>query len=245
MNLNQHPQKFSPTKYARIGGAIYLMIIATGIFGELVVRNKLVVPGDAASTASNLLASPLLWRLGISGDLVMHLCDIPLMVIFYLLLKPVNKNLALLNLLFNIVQTAVLTINLLNFLMPLFLLGNSTYLAGADMHSLQSMAYAFIKLNSYGFGIGLVFFGFVCLIEGYLIFTSGLLPKAIGLLMQLAGVCYLINSFTLILQPDLARALFPFILMPCFLAESSFALWLLIKGVNVSVWNQWSEASTR
>jgi Domain of unknown function (DUF4386) len=246
MTMNYTATEFSPGKYARIGGILYLVIIVAGVFGEVFVRNSLVVSGDAAATANNIIASPLLWRMGIAVDLIMQMCDIPVMLILYVLLKPVNKNLALMNLLFNMIQTAVLVVNKLNLLIPLFLLGNAAYLKTFDLPQLQSLSYMFIKLHGYGFGVGLIFFGLVCLIEGYLIFKSDFLPKTPGLLMQLAGVCYLTNSFALLLAPNLADALFPFVLMPPLVAELSLALWLVIKGVDVSAWKHRSldEAST-
>ncbi len=240
MTINKLSKEFSPMKYARIGGVIYLAIILAGIFGEVFVRNTLVVSGNAVATAENILASPLLWRMGISVDLFMQLCDIPLMMIFYVLLKPVNKNLALMNLLFNITQTAVLVANKLNLIIPLLLLGDSVYLHAVDPHQLQSLSYVFIKLHGYGFGVGLIFFGLVCLVEGHLIFISGFLPKALGLMLQLAGVCYLINSFALILAPSLASALFPFVLIPPLVAELSLAFWLVFRGVDVSKWKRLS-----
>ncbi len=243
MTLNSQSTEFSPMKYARIGGVLYLVIIAAGIFGELFVRNKLVVSGDAVATASNIISSPLLWRMGIGVDLIMQLCDIPLMLIFYVLLKPVNKNFALMNLLFNMIQTAVLVVNKLNLLMPLLLLGGADYLKAVDPHQLQSISYAFIKLHGYGFGVGLIFFGLVCLVEGRLIFRSGFLPKTLGLLMQLAGVCYLTNSFAMILAPNLATALFPFVLMPPLIAELALAVWLVVKGVDVAKWKQLSSVN--
>ncbi len=242
--MNYTSMEFSPMKYARIGGVIYLVIIAAGIFGEAFVRNTLVVSGDAVATAANIIASPLLWRMGIAVDLIMQLCDIPLILIFYVLLKPVNKNLALMNLLFNMIQTAVLVVNKLNLLIPLFLLGDGEYLKAMDPHQLQTLSYMFIKLHGYGFGVGLIFFGMVCLIEGYLIFKSGFLPETLGLLMQLAGVCYLTNSFALLLAPSLADALFPFVLMPPLIAELSLAVWLVVKGVDVAKWKQSSSVET-
>jgi hypothetical protein len=233
--------EFSPMKYARIGGVIYLVIIMAGVFGELFVRGTLVMSGDAVATANNIMSSQLLWRLGIVVDLIMQMCDIPLMMIFYVLLKPVNKNLAMLNLLFNMIQTAVLVVNKLTLLVPLFLLGDADYLKAVDPHQLQVLSYMFIKLHGYGFGVGLIFFGLVCLVEGRLIFKSGFLPKTLGLLLQLAGVCYLTNSFAMLLAPTLANALFPFVLMPPLVAEVALALWLVVKGVDVSRWKQWNE----
>src|SRR6476661_8632054 len=109
--MTTNTNQISPKKYARIGGILYLIIIVAGTLGELFVRGKLIVSGDPVATANNIAASPLLWRIGIAGDLLMHVCDVPLMMILYVLLRPVNKNLALLNLLFNLVQTAVLVAN--------------------------------------------------------------------------------------------------------------------------------------
>ena len=228
----------SINKTARIGGVLYLIIIAAGIYGEIFVRSKLIVSGDAAATAHNIISSQLLWRTGIAADLVMHVCDIPLMLVFYLLLKPVNKNLALLALLFNLVQTAVLVANKLNLVIALFPLSSADYLRSFDPQQLYTLTYLSIRAHGYGFGIGLIFFGFTCLILGYLIFKSGYLPKVIGILMQIAGLCYLVNSFALILSPPFSDKIFPVILVPPFIAELSLCLWLIFKGINVPVWEK-------
>jgi hypothetical protein len=87
-------------------------------------------------------------------------------------------------------------------------------------------------------GAALIFFGCSCLILGYLIFRSGLLPKTIGVLMQIAGLSYLTNSFALILAPDLANRIFPAILVPAFVGEASLCLWLIARRVNVEKWNE-------
>ena len=223
----------SPQVYARIAGILYLIIIIAGMFGELLVRSKLIVSGDASATAHNIMNSELLWRIGITVDLIMQLCDLPVMLVLYCLLRPINKDIALLNLLFNVIQTAVLVANKLNLVMVLFLLGDSTYLQTFNANQLHSLSYLFIKLHDFGFGIGLIFFGFVCLIEGYLIFKSSYFPKAIGILMAMAGICYLTNSFALLLAPKWASLL---MMMPCLVAELSLSLWLIFKGVNIKAW---------
>jgi Domain of unknown function (DUF4386) len=236
--MANHTVETSPQVYARIGGVLYLIIIITGIFGELFVRDKLIVSGNATATANNIMASQLLWRLGAVGDLVMHVCDIPLMLVFYLLLKPVNKNLALLAVLFNLIQTAILVAYKLKLFDALFLLGSADYLKEFEPHQLHALVYLAIKSDGYGFGIGLLFFGFECLILGYLIFRSGYLPRTLGILMQIAGLCYLTNSFALLLAPKFADILSPSILVPAFIAETSLCLWLLVKGVNVPKWKE-------
>jgi hypothetical protein len=234
--MARHTPEESPQAYARIGGVLYLTIIIAGMLGEIFIRGRIVVPGDAAATAHNIMASQSLWRLGIAGDLIMHVCDVPLMLIFYVLLRPVNRTLALLAVLFNLITTAVMVANEIILLVPLFLLGGADYLRSVDPHQLQALAYVSIKTYDYGFGVGLIFFGFECLVLGYLIFRSGYLPRALGVLMPLAGLSYLTNSFALLLAPAVAAKLFPAILLPAFVAETSFCLWLLVKGVNVARW---------
>ena len=238
MNSSMKTVEISPQVYARIGGLLYLVIIIAGMFGEIFVRGKLVVSGDAMVTAHNIMANQLLWRSGIAADLIMHVLDIPVMWVIYILLKPVNKNLALLVVLFNLIMTAVLVANKLNLIWPLLQLGNAGYLTTIEPNQLYAQVYLFIKMHEIGFGVGLIFFGFVCIVEGYLIFKSGFLPKSIGVLMQIAGICYLTNSFALLLVPQFANKLFPFILLPSFIAELSFCLWLIVKGVNVKKWQE-------
>lgn len=228
----------SPQRYARIGGLLYLILIVVGAWGQLFVRGTIIVSGDATATAHNIMASQALWRAGIGGDLVMHLCDVPVMIVMYVLLKPVNRNLALLAVLFNLVQTAVLVANKMTLVIPLFLLGNAAYLNAFEPQQLNALAYVSLRAHDYGFGFGLIFFGAVCLIEGYLIRRSGYLPKALGVLMQLAGACYLLNSFALILAPAFASMLFPAIMMPPIIAESSLAIWLVVKGVDLPKWEE-------
>jgi hypothetical protein len=238
INLNCLHMSISINRTARIGGIFYLIIIVAGIYGEMFVRSKLVVSGNAAATADNIIASQLLWRSAIAADLLMHICDIPLMLIFYLLLKPVNKNLALMALLFNLMQTAVLVANKLSLIVAMFPLSNGEYLKSFDVQQLYTLTYLSIKAHGYGFGLGLIFFGCTCLIMGYLIFKSGYLPKTIGVLMQIAGICYLTNSFALILAPSVSDKIFPAILLPPFIAELSLCLWLIFKGVNLPVWEK-------
>ncbi|RTL59580.1 MAG: DUF4386 domain-containing protein [Sphingobacteriales bacterium] len=233
--MAQNQLNSSPKVYARVGGIAYLVIIIAGIFGEMVVRKTIIVAGDASATTANILAHSQLWRAGIAGDLLMHVCDVIVMVCLYVLLKPVNKNLALLAILFNLVQTSVLVANKMNLLMPLFLSEDVNYLKALDPHQLQAMSYLSVKAHSYGFGIGLIFFGFTCLSYGYLIFKSGFFPKLFGVLMAIAGLCYLLNSFTLILAPKLSNFM---MLVPAFIGEFSFCLWLIIAGVNVSKWRE-------
>jgi hypothetical protein len=226
----------TPNKYVRAAGVAYLIIILAGLLGETFVRGTLVVAGDPAATAQRLGAAPLLWRAGIAGDLLMHLLDIPVMFVLYTLLKPLHRGVALMALLANVVQTAVLALNKLNLLLPVFLLGDAAFLRALEPAQRQALAYVFIQAHSYGFGIGLLFFGVTCLGWGYLISRSEFLPRLLGRMMLVAGLCYLVNSFALIVAPSVASQLFPYIMLPPFVAETALAGWLAVKGVNMPAW---------
>jgi hypothetical protein len=226
-----------PQRYARICGVLYLINIACGLFGEVFVRARLLVSGDAFATAHNIMASESLFRLGIAGDLVMHLTDLPTTLIFYFLLRPVNRDISLLAALFSMVQTAVLVANKVNLITALLLLSGSKYLVAFDVAQLQAQARLSLTLHEYGFAVGLIFFGVSCLMVGYLMFRSAYFPKTIGILQATAGTCYLINSFVLILLPALAGRLSA-ILLFCFLGELATCVWLIVKGVRMPKWNE-------
>jgi hypothetical protein len=146
------------------------------------------------------------------------------MLILFLLLSPVNKNIALLALLFNIVQTATLVANQLTLVVA--------ELLSAEQPALTDIA---IRAYSYGEPLGLVFFGFALLAVGYLIRHSGYLPWILGLMIQVAGASYIANSFLLLAAPNVDVANIA-LLLPIFVAELSLALWLLVKGVDASKW---------
>ena len=227
----------SPQVYARCGGVLYLIIIVIGFCSEFFVRDKLVVSGDVTATASNIAASESLWRISIAGELILLVCAVALTLVLYVLLRPVNRYLALLAVLFNIVELPIEAASKLCLFAALFLSGNTNYLKAFEPHQLHALAKISLKLHDYGFGIDLVFFGFACLVYGYLLFRSGYFPRTLGVLMAIAGLSYLVNSFTLILAPAYAGKIF-FILGLALIGELSLCLWLMVKGVNVPKWNE-------
>lgn len=216
--------------YARLGGMLYLVIIVLGLLGETFIRGTLVVGGDPEATVRRIQESEWLWRLGVAGQIVLLLCAVALTWIFYVLLRPVSKNLSLLVVLFAITSLAVESVSALQLQAMLDTLAMAEYLKPEDLPQLHTMAYLTVVSHAQAFGLALVFFGVEILIVGYLIRKSGYIPKAIGVLMQLAGVCYLVNSFSMVLSPGLAGMLFPAILLPALVGESAFCLWLLFRG---------------
>jgi hypothetical protein len=233
-----------PQTYARIGGALYLAIIVLGAFAEGFVADKLLVPGDAATTAHNIMASPALWHLSVAGDLIVVLCAVPLLWIEYLLLRPVSRQLVLLAVLFNVVSLAVEAISKLFLLVVMPTLGNGDYQKAFEPQQLQILANLALKSHDIAFNIALIFFGCTCLVNGYLIFRSGYLPKLIGILMQVAGLSYLTACFAALFAPAFSDLISPAILVPPLIGESSFCLWLLVKGVNIARWKERVSAMT-
>jgi Domain of unknown function (DUF4386) len=236
--MSQRSIEASPQIYARTGGFLYLVIIIVGLWGEAFVRSRLIVANDAAKTAANILTHESLWRAHIAGELVLLVCGVGLLTIEYLLLRPISREISLLAMIFGIMSITTEAAITMYLIQPLFPLGSDPYLNVFTPQQLDTLARLSLRAHGYGFGLSLVFFGCFCIVVGYLIFNSNYLPKFVGMFMAIAGVCYLINSFALILSPGLADLLFPFILIPSFIGELTLCLWLLIMGVNVRKWKQ-------
>jgi hypothetical protein len=233
----------SPRLKARIAGLIYLITIVTGIFGLGFVRGRLVVDGDAAATATNILAHESLFRLGFVAVLVGTASYVAVTALLYALLKPVNPSLSLHAAFFSLVGCAVWALGCVFNLAQFVVLGGEQYLSVFKPEQLQALALMLLKLNGEAFSVGMVFFGFYCLLIGYLIFRSTFLPRIVGMLMALAGLGHLIAMFANFLSPAFADHLFPYILWPGLLGEGSVTLWLLVMGVNASRWKEQANAA--
>ena len=227
----------SPRLKARIAGLLYLIIIAGGMFAEIFVRGRLVVPGDPAATARNIVTHESLYRWGFAVEAFYCACVIPLTFIFYDLFKVVNKSVAAVEVMFSLTGNAVESVSLLAFFAPLVLLGGGHSVSAIPTEQLESAAYLSLKLFEYGFAICLVFFGFDCLLSGYLIIKSTFFPRVIGVLLAIEGVCYLINSFANFLAPRFAERFFS-VLAVSAIGEFSLCLWLLVMGVNEQRWKE-------
>jgi hypothetical protein len=225
-------------RQARMAGVLYLIVIVAGIFAEIVVRDSLIVAGDAAATAHNLMTHEPLYRWGGAAELCALVCNIPLAVIFYAVFKIVNRNVALLVVFFGLIGTAIEGSSLLNLFAPLLLLGDGPARAALPADQLQALAYTPLQLFDHGFAIALVFFGCFGLSLGYLVFRSTFLPRIVGVLLAVGGVCYVINNFAYLLAPLFQRTLLPYILLPSGLGELALTVWFLVRGVNSQRWQE-------
>lgn len=219
---------------ARIAGLLYLVVAVCGLFAEA-VRASLVDSGDATATAQNIRDSEWLFRLSFSSDIVTFTADVALALVFFALFKPVNETLALLAAFFRVAQAAVLAINLLNQFMALLLLSGEHYLAALEPAQLDALVLLFMEAHTYGYLIGLVFFGVSTFVLGYLVYRSGAFPRPFGLaLMALVPFGYLADSFTSFLGSE-EEALSTIFVAPAALTELAFVAWLLWKGGGVRV----------
>jgi hypothetical protein len=214
---------------ARLAGVLYLVVIVFGLFNEVVVRFRLIEPGDAAATAENIRESEWLLRVGLSANLVLILGEVALTVILYLLFRSVSRTLSLLAAAFRLLVLAVTGLNLLN---------NFAALVVLDSGQPASLALLYLDLHQYGYGIGTTFFGVNCLVMGYLLARSSHAPRTLGILLGVAGLGYLTNSFTFFLVPGYDGAAMPLLLAPAIVAESWFCLHLLRKGGGVDDWTE-------
>ncbi len=234
----------SPQTYARIGGILYLFIIVAALFGEVFVRGRLIVKGDATATASNILGSETLFRVGLAGEMLTCVCDVALAMILYVLLKPVNRNLALLAAFFRVTFIAIYGVAKLFEVAALVVLNGGDYLKAFEPQQLNALAYLSMRLHGLGYGVSLLFFGVCCVLFGYLIRKSGYLPRIIGVLLEIGGVGYVVFSLAQVLEPEFAgRVLFPWIMLPAFPAELGLCLWLMVKGVDRTKWEESAQGS--
>lgn len=226
----------APQPYARLGGLLYVVIIILGVSSEFFFRGRLMVAGNATATAANIQASPLLWRLGIMAEYISIVCTIILAMIYYFLLTPVHRNGNLLATFFRLISITVQVVAVLHLVEAQFYLEPSSAVATFTPAQRAALVALAIKAHSYGYGISLFFLGWCFLVHGYLIYRSGFLPRVLGGLIQVAGLCYIANGGVLLLAPAAAKVAFQVFFLPVFVAETSLGLWLLLKGVRVEQW---------
>jgi len=221
-------------KTARIAGFLYLMLIAFQVFAKLFVSRSLIVPGEAATTVNNIMASESLFRLGFVSNLISQTVFILLVLVLYKLLKPVNKNCTLLMVIFVLVGVPIAMLNLLNQIAPLLLLSGADYLTVFTADQLQALVMLFLDLSNSGVHIAMIFWGLWLLPLGYLVYKSGFLPRILGILLIISSFGNLMEFVTFFLIPNLDNQ----ISMYTGYGEIVFALWLLIMGVNIEQWEK-------
>lgn len=223
----------SPLFYARVAGLIYLFAMALSIFSQMFILDRIVVDGDAAATARNVVGSEGAFRLGIAIDVVIFASDVVIGWAFYELLKAVDRSLALLGAFLRVTDGAILAVTAFSGLMTLRLLSGAEYLKAFDSGQLQDLARLFISARGSGFYIGFVFLGLGSVIFAYLLFRSRYVPRALAGWGIIASMLLSIGSIAVILSPWFAANASMVYMVPMFFYEVPLGLWFLIKGVSV------------
>jgi hypothetical protein len=221
----------SVNRTARVAGFLYLLVFPFAIF-SLNVRDRLIVPGDAAATASNIMASEGLFRGGIAAWLASQTIFIFLLLALYKLLKPVNRNVALHMVVLLLVGVPIALINELNQFAALLLLSGADYLAAVDPGQLHAQVMFHLDLHQYGINIAQIFWGLWLLPFGYLVFRSGFLPRALGVLLMIGCFGHLMDVVTAVVSPSFDLTVTQF----TSIGEFLLPLWLVVKGVDVARW---------
>ena len=222
----------SPLFRARVAGALYLFANILAPFTLLYLPSRFIVREDPAATASNILASESLFRFGIVGNLFTFTANIFLALALFQLLKVAGRNMAFLMLILLLVGVPIAMLNELSQLAVLQLLSGDASLKAYATDQLQATAYLFLRSHDQGLLIAHIFFGLWLLPMGYLVWRSRFIPKVVGLLLIVAGVGYVVQSFGVFLGYSVNIIVFTG------LGEAVFLLWLLVFGVNKEQWKK-------
>jgi hypothetical protein len=235
--LTKRVAEMSPSRTARVAGGLYLAVVITGMFA-LLARPALIVPGDAAATAANIVASEGLFRLTWTADLVATVCYVGVTVFLYALLAPVSRVVSLLAAFLGFAGCVIGAALSLNGLLPLLLLGGAPGLSAFSPDELIALLQLFKGSQGAGANVNFVFFGCYCVTLGYLVYRSTFIPRILGVGLVVSGLAWLVNSFAAFLSPALASLLAPYPLAIGAFGEIAFTLWILVRGVNGQRWNE-------
>lgn len=226
----------SPTTRGRILAAVYLFLILSGIIGQAIIADGLVVRDDAAKTAANILANKTLYRLAFTIFMLEMAAQVVVSAMFYDLLKPVNRSVARLSMILGLTGCGIKTLARVFYYTPLILLGGASYLLAIEPAQLEALSLTFIRINNQGAAIGLIFFGFDTLLRGWLIFRSEFLPRFLGVLSMVSGLGWLTY-----LWPPLGSQLFVGVALVAIAGVIATAGWLFIRGVDDVKWRARAE----
>lgn len=219
---------------ARLAGALYLAIVPFSAFGILYVPSVLVVRGDPAATARNIMASEWLLRSAVVGHLVAETILVCVALTLYQLLKPVSASYARLMIALALLSVPIAFVNEVNHLAALRLLSGTEYLASFTPAQVQAQVMLFLDSWESGILIAQVYWGLWLLPLGFLVFKAGFLPGLLGILVIVGGVGYVVDAVSAILSPNMGLTISQF----TFVGELSLPLWLVFKGVKVDEWQR-------
>jgi len=218
---------------AKVAGFLYLFTMVTANFAEFYARGRLIVDGDAVQTAKNIAASERLFRLGTVSNLITFASVVILLLALYVVLKPINRNVALLAAFWRLAESSIFALITLNDFVALRLLSSADYLRAFDTQQLQALAYTFVRAHDAGYLIGLVFFGLGSTVFAYLWFKSRYIPRAMAAWGIFSSLVVAIVTLAIMAFPSLAAVVIPVYFVPIFIFEVTLGIWLLVKGIKL------------
>lgn len=233
--MNNEMAEKAPLFYARVVGIGLLLMAAIAVYANFFVIERLIIPGDGAATAANITANEWQFSSAIASLAIVLVLDVVVSWALYVLLKQVNRNLALLMALFRLIYTAIFAAAVFNFLSVLQLLRDAAFTA-LDTGQQQAQVMLLTGAFDNGWTVGLVFFGVHLLLVGYLVFKAGFMPSFLGILLILAGLGYLVDNFAkmiLINYADFETMFILVVAIPGAVGELALAIWLLARGKKI------------
>jgi Domain of unknown function (DUF4386) len=222
----------SPTFYARVAGVIYLTAMALSMFTQVYVPGRIVVPGDVAATAHNLVALEGLFRAGIVVDIVIFVSDVVIAWAFYELLRSVDEALARLGAFMRVADAAIMATVTLGGLLSVRLVSGADYLQGIPVEQLQGLARLILSMRGTGLYIGFVFLGTGSTLFAYLLFESRYVPRLLAGWGIFASALLVLGSLATLLNAWFAAHASMVAMAPMFFYEVPLGLWFLLKGVR-------------
>src|SRR5206468_3583967 len=216
-------------RYARAAGVAMLLSVVFGFLGEAYIPGRIMVPGDAAATAANILAHPTLFRVGFATYLVEGICDVALSVFFYILLKPVSRNLALLSAFFGIASMVIYATAESSYFVASLVVRDASGMAAFTAEQRNALTLLSLRIWETIAVLFFALYGIATTIRGYLIMRSDYLPTVFGVLSMIGGAGFFLRTATFLLVPSYSSDL---MLLPMAVAGIPFMLWLLIRGVK-------------
>jgi Domain of unknown function (DUF4386) len=229
MNTIDNSQRLA----AKIAGVSGLLSFAIVVFGNYALLSPLVIPGNAAETARNIMAHQTQVRLALTCFLIYSASVVVLLAAFYVILKPVDRILALIGALFRLVFALLWLLAPLNLLSALRLLGSASYLQVFEADRLQALARLQLAANFDDYYVGLPFFGLAATVCSYLWLRSGYIPKALAAFGVISSTWCVICAFVFLIFPHFNRVVNDYWFdSPMAVFELVVSFWLLFKGLR-------------
>jgi hypothetical protein len=223
----------SPSTRGRILAALYLFVIISGVTAQLFIADSFIVRDNAAATAANILANKSLYRLAFTIFMLEMAAQVAVSILWYDLLKPVNRSAARLAAIFGLTASGIKTMARVFFYAPLIVLSGASYLSVMETSHLEALAFLFIRINSQAAAIALIFFGFETFLRGWLVFKSEFLPRFLGVISMIGGLGWLTYVW-----PPLGSKVFMGVALFAIVGVFATAGWLFIRGVDDAKWRE-------